>query len=219
MKIPIKTKNENFFPKDLAIAERRGASADKKNEVKDVFGQDNRKSQVYKYLDQIKSEQYNRKFVEGLLKKKFTLDDSTIARYLDDKGYKNADLGASADKKNAGMVVGDRVIRKDGRGSVAKVKDIYMAGEGGKVPCCCIVYPSGTEEYLAQRDVKKVKTKNSDRNKPTDPEFENDISDRKENPGWVKDHSIWEKAKAAVPKGRWAEVTDVYKKMGGQIKE
>ena len=43
-------------------------------------------------------------------------------------------------------------------------------------------------------------------------------------PSWMKDESIWNKAKNAVDRSRyktedayWAVVTSVYKKMGGRI--
>lgn len=52
--------------------------------------------------------------------------------------------------------------------------------------------------------------------------FRNEDLERVENPSWMKDEPIWKKAKEAVGPGdgdsHWAQVTAVYKKMGGRIK-
>ena len=43
-------------------------------------------------------------------------------------------------------------------------------------------------------------------------------------PNWVKNHGLWKKAKSKVDKDKysdevyWKIITDVYKKMGGEIK-
>lgn len=42
-------------------------------------------------------------------------------------------------------------------------------------------------------------------------------------PNWVKDHKIWEKAKKVVKPSKnkklyWANITTVYKLMGGRIR-
>ena len=52
--------------------------------------------------------------------------------------------------------------------------------------------------------------------------IEDEAGDRKSNPSWMKDESTWERAKKAVGKSKggdynWAEVTEVYKRMGGKI--
>jgi len=49
-----------------------------------------------------------------------------------------------------------------------------------------------------------------------------EAGDRKSNPSWMLDEDIWKKAKEAVGPGdgdsHWAQVTAVYKRMGGRIK-
>jgi hypothetical protein len=115
--------------------------------------------------------------------------------------------------KNDYVQPGDTVIYEP---AVRALRDKEWTGQKAIVrrvssPDVYIDFPGHPNFKAAQEDVHLVSGQ------------KNDVDDRKANPSWMMDEPIWKKAKEAIGSGdgdsHWAQVTAIYKKMGGRIKK
>ena len=208
MKVPVRIKNFS----NIKSFEKSLENSDPKMGDCFLYGDDNEPIMVDGKSKIGGNSQYEivfkdgrREWVKGM--RLFGLEKIPRSKFKNGLGYEvpiTAGTSITEEKKNWGYFRPGDFVTFPGSSRYSLVVGQVLEVKSPRVK---VAFPGFSPEWFSEDSLEAAEKPKND--------------ERVSNPSWMKDESIWQKAKESVGKKdgdyNWAEVTAVYKKMGGRV--